>query len=208
MVIMSLKFKSYRYFYIHTWNRLGYHFFNSFMSLNNTSRQKINTYIFFNKISLKRIWSSLASSCLCAHLLVYKVLNKHSPVLITPSHATPLNLQLMNGLKMTKVWRQKCFCTLILISNDTRLLLNKFNRYPLFLAVQNQYAFFWMTERSKMHCFQLSVNKTDRESLNGWFMDITEARLSGGSAVDEAVNILVKILLPFYVPSVLMTTHF
>lgn len=39
-------------------------------------------------------------------------------------------------------------------------------------------------------------------------MDITEARLSRESAVDEAVNILVKILLPFYVPSVLMTTHF
>lgn len=39
-------------------------------------------------------------------------------------------------------------------------------------------------------------------------MDITEARLSGGSAVDEAVNILLKTLLPFYVPSILMTTHF
>lgn len=39
-------------------------------------------------------------------------------------------------------------------------------------------------------------------------MDITEATLSGESAVDEAVNILAKILLPFYAPSVLMTTHF
>lgn len=39
-------------------------------------------------------------------------------------------------------------------------------------------------------------------------MDITVVRLSGESAVDEAVNILVKILLQFHAPSVLMATHF